>query len=200
MNLKTRHSRKCDDLFVRGEEVSLVEGTADLVRVRFVSSGPGSKLFHLVRYFASFERTIWLGCKCRVQAAVSPYYEDLVKFAQLGRKTEGCPVINYRVHFDTRVPEIQVTGGEGWIKLYSVSNLPYSVPPGCSFRRFAKLRHDIVAAGGSDPIVPVPPTPPETSTSSEANGGVQHGPSATSTPGNLFVISFSYYSVLYSWF
>ena len=112
LNLKTQFSRKCDDLFVRGEEVSLVEGTADLVRVRFVSSGPGSKLFHLVRYFASFERTIWLGCKCRVQAAVSPYYEDLVKFAQLGRKTEGCPVINYRVHFDSCVPEIQVTGDQ----------------------------------------------------------------------------------------
>ena len=182
MNLKTRHSRKCDDLFVRGEEVSLVEGTADLVRVRFVTSGPGSKLFHLVRYFASFERLIWLGCHCRVQAAVSPYYEDLVKFAQLGRKTDGCPVINYRVHFDTRVPEIQVTGGEGWIKLYSVANLPYSVPPGYSFRRFSKHRHDIVSSGGSDPLVPVPPTPPENPPSSGSLGGLQHGPAATSTP------------------
>ena len=111
LNLKTRNSRRSDDLFVRGDEVSLVEYTNDIVRVRFVTSGPGSKLFHLVRYFASFERIIWLGTKCRVQAAVSPCYEDLVKFANLGRKTDGCPVINYRVHFDTRVPEIQVSGG-----------------------------------------------------------------------------------------
>ena len=79
-NLKTGGSRKCDDLFVRGDEISLVEYVSGLVRVRFVACGPGSKLFHLVRYFSSFERVIWLGAQCRVQAAVSPYYEDLVKF------------------------------------------------------------------------------------------------------------------------
>ena len=186
LNLKTRFSRKCDDLFVRGDEISLVEYVNDIVRVRFVTSGPGSKLFHLVRYFASFERIIWLGTKGRVQAAVSPCYEDLVKFAQFGRKTDGCPVTNYRVHFDTRVPEIQVTGREGWTKLHSTSDLSYSVASGLSYRRFAKIRHDMMAAGQQDPIVPEIPTPPEGMSTSEDLGGVQHGPGRTSTPGNSF--------------
>ena len=124
-----------------------MEFVSGSIHVRFVASGPGSKLFHLVRYFLSFDRVIWLGARCRVQAAVSPYYEDLVKFAKLGHKTKGCPVTNFRVHFDSRVPEIQVSGGEGWIKLHSLSDLPYSVPSGLSYRRFAKLRHDQIVTG-----------------------------------------------------
>ena len=187
LNLKTGNSRKCDDLFVRGDEISLVELVNGIVHVRFVTSGPGSKLFHLVRYFASFDRVIWLGAKCRVQAAVSPSYEDLVKFAQLGRKTEGCPLLNYRVHFDTRVPEIQVSGREGWTKLHSLADLPYSVALGLSYRRFAKIRHDMIAEGLQDPLVPVVPAPPEGSLPSEGLGGVQHRPGRTSTPGNCFV-------------
>ena len=112
----------------------MVEFVSGSVHVRFVASGLGSKLFHLVRYFTSFDRVIWLGARCRVQASVSPYYEDLVKFAQLGHKTKECPVTNFSVHFDSRVPEIQVSGGEGWIKLHSLSDLPYSVPSGLSYR------------------------------------------------------------------
>ena len=81
------------------------------------------------------------------------------------------------------MPEIQVTGREGWIKLHSTSDLPLSVPSGLSFRRFAKLRHDKIAAGLQDPIVPVVSTPPGGSTSDDI-GGVQHGPGRTSTPGN----------------
>ena len=184
-NLKTGGSRKCNSLFLRGDEISLAEFVSGSVRVRFVASGPGSKLFHLVRYFSSFDRVIWLGARCRVQTAVSPYYEDLVKFAQLGHKTKGCPVTNFRVHFDLRVPEIQVSGGEGWIRLHSSADLLYSVPSGLSYRPFAKLRHDQIAAGLRDPIVPQVSTPPGESTSEEP-GGVQHGPSRTSTPGNFY--------------
>ena len=120
-----------------------------------------------------------VGCK-----TVSPYYEDLVKFAQLGHKTEGCPVTNFRVRFDTCVPEIRVAGGEGWIQLKSLTDLPYSVPPGLKYRRFTKLRHDQMATGHRDPLVPEVSTPLEVETSG-AGGGVQSGPSHTSTPGNL---------------
>ena len=109
--LWTGNSGKSDHLFLRGEEVSLVEFSSGFVRVRFCASGPGSKLFQLVRYFASFERVIWLGAKCRVQAAVSPYYEDLAKFGQIDHKTKGCLVTNFRVGFDSCVPDIRVEGG-----------------------------------------------------------------------------------------
>ena len=36
-NLKTGGLRKCDDLFVRGDEISLVEYVSGLVRIRFVA-------------------------------------------------------------------------------------------------------------------------------------------------------------------
>ena len=111
----------------------------------------------------------------------------------------GCPVINYRVHFDTRVPEIQVSGGEGWIKLHSSSDLPYPVASGLTFRRFAKIRHDMMAAGEKDPIVPEVPTPPEDSTTSDDHGGVLHGPGLTSTPGECFTyFVFLFYFSLFS--
>ena len=187
-NTKTGLSRKCDDLFLRGEEISLVEFVSGSVCVRFCTSGPGSKLMHLVRYFSSFDRVIWLGARCRVQAAVSPENEDLVKFAQLGLKTKDCPVTNFRVRFDSRVPEIQVSGGGDWIQLHSCSDLPYSVPVGLSYRCFAKLRHDDMAAGLRDPLVPEVSTPPEEP--SEGLGGVQHGPGRTSTPCKF---SFDYF-------
>ena len=83
------------------------------------------------------------------------------------------------------MPEIQVTGREGWIKLNSSSDLPYSVAPGLSYRRFAKIRHDMMAAGEQDPIVPEVPSPPQGSATSDGQGGDQHGPSHTSTPGNF---------------
>ena len=65
-NLRTGNSRKSDDLFLCGEEISLVEFSSGYVCVRFCASGPGSKLFHLAKYFASFYRTHWLGARCRV--------------------------------------------------------------------------------------------------------------------------------------
>ena len=88
--------------------MSLVESGNGFVRVRFSACGPNSKLCALVRYFASFDRVFWLGTKCRVQAAVSPFYADLVKFAQLGYGIEGCLVTGYRVPFESRISEIQV--------------------------------------------------------------------------------------------
>ena len=183
-NLRTGNPRKSEHLFLRGEEVSLVEFTSGFVRIRFCASGPNSKLCQLVRYFASFERVIWLGAKCRVQAAVSSYYEDLVKFAQLGHKTEGCPLTNFRVRFDTPVPEIQVGGREDWVQLNSLADLPYSVPSGRSYSRYCKLRHDRMATGHRTALVPKVSAPPVGGTSG-AGGGAQSGPHCTSTPREL---------------
>ena len=58
---------------------------------------------------------------------------------------------------------------------------------GLTFRRFAKIRHDMMAAGEKNSIVPEVPTPPEDSTTSEDHGGVLHGPGLTSTPGYCFI-------------
>ena len=86
------------------------------------------------------------------------------------------------VRFDSPVPEIQVVGGEGWIQLKSTADLPYSVPPGLNYR------HEQMAAGLRDPIVPEVSTPPKETTSGDG-GGVQSGPCCTSTPGNSSLFS-----------
>ena len=87
-----------------------------------------SKLSHFIRYFASFDQTIRLGAHFRVQAAVAPFYEDLVKFAKLGCWVKACPVKGYRVLFETRIPNILVEVSENWIPLKDIAHLPYSDP------------------------------------------------------------------------
>ena len=107
---RTGSSWKAEDLFLHGGDVSLDKSGNGFVRVWFSACVPNSKLCSLVRYFASFDQEIWLGTKCRVQAAVSPFYADLVKFAQLGYGIEGCKVTGYRVLFESCIPQIQVGG------------------------------------------------------------------------------------------
>ena len=63
-----------------------------LIHQRFDACGPHSILSNLVKYLASFAQTICLGAHCRVQAAVAPFYEDLVRFAKLGFGVQACPV------------------------------------------------------------------------------------------------------------
>ena len=46
-----------------------------------------------------------------MQAAVAPFYEDLVRFAKLGFGVQACPVKGYRVLFESLTPEILVGGG-----------------------------------------------------------------------------------------
>ena len=72
----------------------------------------------------------------------------------------------------------------GWIQLKSLTDLPYSVPPGLNYCRFTKLRLDHMAVGYWDPLVPEVSTPPVVETTG-AGGGVQSGPPRTSTPGNF---------------
>ena len=91
-----------------------------------------------------------------MQAEVSPFYADLVKFAQLGYGIDGCLITGYRVNF-----EIQVGGREDWVELKDLLILPYSVSSGFSYRRFLKYRSDQTAPGLWDPTVPEVSVPPE---------------------------------------
>ena len=114
-----------------------------------------------------------------MQAEVSPFYADLVKFAQLGYGIDGCLITGYRVNF-----EIQVGGREDWVELKDLLILPYSVSSGFSYRRFLKYRSDQTAPGLWDPTVPEVSVPPE-GASSGSGGGAQSESSRTSTPGNF---------------
>ena len=99
--------------FISGEDITLVESGSGYIRVCFDSSGPSSKLFNVVKYFASFDRTIWLIVYCQVQAGINPFNKDLVKFVKLRNKEQACPVTGYRVRFDYRTPEILAPGSSG---------------------------------------------------------------------------------------
>ena len=88
-----------------------------------------------------------------MQATVASFNEDLVKFAKLGCETEACPVKSYRALFDSCTTEILIQGSENWIPLKDITDLPYSVPLGLSYRRFLEFRAEHVAAGLQDPVI-----------------------------------------------
>ena len=95
-----------------------------------------------------------------MQAAVPPFYEDLVKFAKLGFGVQACPVKGYRVQFDSQISEILVEGSKNWIPLKDIADLPYSVPSGFSYRRFVKFRAEQITAGHPDPLIGNVQAPP----------------------------------------
>ena len=91
---------------------------------------------------------------------MTPYNEDLVKFAKLGYKDRIFPILCYWVRFDTRTPEILVNDSQDWQPLNDVSNLPYSVPLGLRFRGFLAYRVRHHTEGALDPQHLVPLAPP----------------------------------------
>ena len=167
---------------MHGEDLSLVESGSGYVHVRFDACGPSSNVCTLLD---TFDWTIWLDDHCRVQAAVTPFYKELVKFAQVGCRIDSCPIKGYRVWYESHIPEILLEGSWDWIPLKDLDALPYSGPSGLSYHRFIKFRNDRMAVGHRHSTIPDVSALLEDETSGE-DGGAQPLQQQSLTPGIFF--------------
>ena len=81
-NLATRGSHQGDELRVFEEDLSSVECEGNVLRVRFVAEGRDTPLGRLL-HWSNLGRPVKLPVECRIQAAVLPRHEELLKVIKL---------------------------------------------------------------------------------------------------------------------
>ena len=78
LNLATRGSHQGDELRVYEEDLSSVECEANILRVRFVAEGRDTPLGRLLNW-SNLRRPVRLPAECRIQPAVLPRHEEMLK-------------------------------------------------------------------------------------------------------------------------
>ena len=78
LNLATQGSRQGGELRVEVEDLSSVECVSNILRVRFVAEGRDTPLGRLLNW-SIFRRPVRLPVECRLQPAVLPRHEEMLK-------------------------------------------------------------------------------------------------------------------------
>ena len=77
-NLATRSSHQGEELRIYEEDLGSVEVEGNVLRVRFVAEGRDTPLGRIL-HWSNLGRSVRISVDCRVQAAVLPRHEEILK-------------------------------------------------------------------------------------------------------------------------